>query len=92
MPSGWFCVSSNYALTIPKGYMQWFLLILHSVLISVCCSYIIMWKSPSFHDILFTDGYRFTWDIALNSRNSHIWDDENPHALYVHGYQLRFGM
>ena len=50
VPSGRLCTSSNFALTIPRGYMQWVQPISHSVLISVCGSYTVVWKSPSFHD------------------------------------------
>ena len=44
------CMSSNYTFTIPRGYMQWIQPILHSVLISVCGFYTVLWKSHSFHD------------------------------------------
>lgn len=42
--------------------------------------------------ILFTDECRFTEDAVFNSRNSHVWDDENPHATHVRGFQERFGI
>ena len=45
-----FYMSRNCTLTIPRRYMQWVQLILHSVLISVCGSYPVVCKSPSFHD------------------------------------------
>ena len=83
VPSGWFCMSSKYALTIPRWYMQWVQPILHSMWISLCGSYIVVWKSPSFHDIFFTDECRFTRNAALNSQNSHDWYDENPHGIWT---------
>ena len=43
-------MGSNYTVTIPRGYMLCVQTILHSALISVCCSYTVAWKSPSFHD------------------------------------------
>ena len=62
------------------------------MLISVCGSYAVVCKRLSFHDILFTDECRFTRDAVLNYRNSHVWDDENPHATHAHGFQQRFGI
>ena len=53
LPSGRFCMNSNYTLIIPIGYMQCIQPILHSVLISVCFSYTNVWKSPSLHDRYF---------------------------------------
>ena len=43
--------------------------------------------------ILFTDECTFTRVcVVLNSRNSHVWADENPHAAHVHGFQHRFSI
>ena len=42
--------------------------------------------------LLYTDECRFTRDAVLNSWNSHVWDDENPHAQHAHGFQQRFGI
>ena len=42
--------------------------------------------------ILLNDECRFTWDAVLNSRNSHVWDDENRHSHHAHGIQECFGI
>jgi len=42
--------------------------------------------------VLFTDECRFTRDCVLNSRNSHVWADENPRATHVRGFQHTFGI
>lgn len=50
-------------------------------------------RDPQFHAaILFTDEACFTRDGVVNSRNSHVWADENPHGTIVHGHQQRFGV
>lgn len=36
-----------------------------------------------FAHVFFTDEGCFTWDRYINSRNSHIWDNENPHSVFV---------
>ena len=41
---------------------------------------------------LFTDDDCFTRHGYFNSRNSHIWDDENPHAVFIRVYQARFNV
>ena len=42
--------------------------------------------NPEFHSrILFTDEALFTKEAVLNCRNSHIWDDANPHATCISG-------
>lgn len=42
--------------------------------------------------ILFTDEACFTRDGYFNSRNSHIWDDDNPHAAWVRAHQQQFAI
>lgn len=42
--------------------------------------------------ILFTDEAQFTRDGILNSRNSHIWDYSNPHAVVRKNSQHRFSL
>lgn len=37
--------------------------------------------------VLFTDEAFFTRDGYFNSKNSHIWDYENPHAMFVRTHQ-----
>ena len=87
VPSGRICMSRNYILTIPRRYMQcvranFFMWFLHRCV-----------EEPKFpRQILFTDERRFTRDAILNTWNSHVWDDENPHAQHAHGYQQRFGI
>ena len=48
--SGRFFMSSNYTITISRGYIQWVQPILNPVLISVYGSYTVVWKRPTFHD------------------------------------------
>ena len=45
-----------------------------------------------FPHMLFTDDAYFTHDRYFNSRNSHIWDYENPHAIAVRNHQQRFAV
>ena len=40
--------------------------------------------------ILFTDEACFTRYGYFGSRNSHIWDDEIPHAVFIRVHQARF--
>ena len=40
--------------------------------------------------ILFTDEATFTREGINNSRNSHAWADENPHATVESNFQHRF--
>ena len=49
--------------------------------------------NPAFPaQVLFTDGACFTRDGYFNSRNNHIWDDENPHAVFIIVHQARFNV
>ena len=55
--------------------------------------------NPAFPaQVLFTDETCFTRDGYLltcsyfNSRNSHIWDDENPHAMFIGVHQARLNV
>lgn len=50
-------------------------------------------EDPEFQvNVLFSDEASFTKEGIFNSRNSHIWDDENPHAVVQKGYQQRFSV
>lgn len=42
--------------------------------------------------ILFSDECCFTRDGIFNSRNSHFWEEENPHAIIVKSSQYRFSL
>ena len=49
--------------------------------------------NPAFTaQVLFTDEACFTKDDYFNSRNSHIWDDVNPHALFINVHQARLNV
>jgi Transposase. len=43
-------------------------------------------------NILFTDEAGFTRNGVFNFHNTHIWADENPHALIESGHQARFSL
>jgi hypothetical protein len=40
--------------------------------------------------VLYTDEASFTRESIINSRNNHVWADENPHATLEQGRQQRF--
>lgn len=42
--------------------------------------------------ILFTDKACFTRDGVFNSRNNHLWCDENPNAKLIRAHQRRFSV
>ena len=42
------------------------------------------------HNILFTDPAHFTCDGVNNTRNSHLWDRDNPHGNVESNYQHHF--
>jgi hypothetical protein len=42
--------------------------------------------------VLFSDEAQFTKDGLFNSRNSHLWNDENPHAKHIRTHQQRFSV
>ena len=42
--------------------------------------------------VLFTDEACFTRNGYFNNTNSHIWDDENPHAVFIRIHQARFNV
>jgi len=42
--------------------------------------------------IIFTDEACFTRDGVFNFRNSHVWSDENPHAVVSSRHQRRFSI
>ena len=49
--------------------------------------------NPAFPaQVLFTDEASFTRDSYFNSRNSHIWDDKNQHAVFIRVHQTRFNV
>ncbi|XP_066590841.1 histone-lysine N-methyltransferase SETMAR-like [Prorops nasuta] len=50
-------------------------------------------ENPNFsRHVLFTDEACFTRNGYFNSRNSHMWDTENPHATAVTHVQNRFSI
>nr|CAH7761060.1 unnamed protein product [Callosobruchus chinensis] len=42
--------------------------------------------------ILYTDEAKFTREGIYNSRNNHIWDEENPHCIRQQGFQSKFSV
>lgn len=49
--------------------------------------------SPNFlNKVLFTDEASFSRDGILNSRNRHVWEYDNPHAIFVKGHQEKFSV
>lgn len=42
--------------------------------------------------VLFTDEACFTRDGVFNSKNNHLWADENPHAPFIRAHQQRFAV
>jgi len=44
------------------------------------------------HYILFTNEAHFTHDGVNNTRNSHLWDHENPHGTVEGNYQHLFAI
>ena len=49
--------------------------------------------NPAFPaQVLFTDEACFTRDSYFNSRNSHIWEDENLHTVFIRVHQARFNV
>jgi len=42
--------------------------------------------------ILFTDEVHFTCDGVNNTRNTHLWDHDNPHGTVESNYQHRFSV
>lgn len=50
-------------------------------------------ENPMFlEQVLFTDEASFTREGIFNSRNSHVWAEDNPHATLVRGYQEKFSV
>jgi hypothetical protein len=43
-------------------------------------------------NILFTDEACFTHDGVNNTRNSHLWDHDNPHSIVESNYQHCFSI
>jgi len=53
------------------------------------------WINSVFHmicNILFTDEAHFTRDVVDNTRNSHLWNRDNPHGTVASNYQHRFSV
>ena len=44
------------------------------------------------HNILFTDEAHFTRDIVNKTRNSQLWDRDNPHGTDESNYQHHFSI
>jgi hypothetical protein len=44
------------------------------------------------HNILQTDKACFTCEGVFNVHNSHLWALDNPHAVHIHGYEVRFSI
>jgi hypothetical protein len=42
--------------------------------------------------VLYTEEASFTRESIINSRNNHVWADENPHATFEQGHQQRFSI
>jgi len=49
-------------------------------------------KSDMIRNILFTDGAYFTLDEVNNTRNSHLWDRDNPLGTVASNYQHHFSV
>jgi hypothetical protein len=45
-----------------------------------------------FRNILFTNEAHFTRDGVNNTRNSNVWDRDNPHGTVDSNYQHRFSL
>ncbi|VVC41319.1 Hypothetical protein CINCED_3A018618 [Cinara cedri] len=45
-----------------------------------------------FSNILFTDEAGFTKDGIFNQHSSHVWTEENPHAIRIGGSQYKFSI
>ena len=56
------------------------------------CQWFLNHNEPDFGSILFSDEACFTRDGYFNSRNSHIWHDENPHAVAPRRHQQQFSV
>jgi hypothetical protein len=44
------------------------------------------------HFIFFSDECTFTKDGIFDSRNSHVWDQENPNLKHIRSHQHRFAI
>lgn len=50
-------------------------------------------QEPNFlNNLLMTDEAGFTREGIFNSRNTHVWSDENPHAIRERGFQQHFSL
>lgn len=53
----------------------------------------ILQQQPNFlNNVIFTDEAGFTRDGIFNSQNTHIWSDENPHAVRERRFQRQFSI
>lgn len=58
-----------------------------------CCRWLLArdGDDPEFiRKIMFSDESSFTREGMFNSRNSHVWAQDNPHATYTHAQQQKF--
>jgi hypothetical protein len=51
-----------------------------------------MLKKKKNHNILFTNEAHFICDGVNNTRNSHLWDHDNPHGKVKSHYQHLFAV
>jgi hypothetical protein len=68
-----------------------------NVLDADMCSHLELcrWINSNSHmirKILFTDKAHFTHDAVNNTRNSHLWDHDNPLGTVKSNYQHRFSV
>jgi len=52
----------------------------------------INYNSHMIRNILFTDKAHFPRDVVNSTRNSHLWDRDNPHGTVESNYQHRFSV
>lgn len=60
-----------------------------------CCRWFLHKEvdSPNFlRKVLFTDEASFNRQGIFNSKNNHIWAQENPHSIIQRGHQVRFSV
>ena len=85
-------MNNSYMHTTFKGYIRYCQPILLHALSSVRGFCTAASTSPYFHGAFSSQMNVHTRDCVLNSRNSHVWADENSHAPHVHGFQQRFSV
>ena len=52
----------------------------------------INYNSHMIRNILFNDKAHFTRDAVNNTKNSHLWDHDNPHGTFESNYHHRFSV